>query len=79
MYNLSSKDINRIIVACKHYAFEETGSEWMHDEYIKIIKKLCTCLEQNFDQETPKPIECFIDRETSQSNVIEWTKIDNFS
>jgi len=60
MYNLSSKDVNRIIVACKHYAYEETGSEWMHDEYIHIIEKLCTYLDQNFDAETSKPLECYI-------------------
>jgi len=60
MYNLSSKDVNRIITACKHYAYNETGSEWMHDEYINIIEKLCTYLEQNFDDETPKPLECYI-------------------
>ena len=60
MYNLSSKDVNRIITACKHYAYYETGSEWMHDEYIGIIEKLCTYLEQNFDDETQKPLECYI-------------------
>lgn len=60
MYNLSSKDVNRIIVACKHYAYEEAGSEWMHDEYIRIINKLCTYLDQNFDVDTKKPLECYI-------------------
>ena len=60
MDNLSSKDVNRIITACKHYAYHETGSEWMHDEYIGIIEKLCTYLEQNFDDETQKPLECYI-------------------
>ena len=60
MYNLSSKDVNRIITACKHYAYHETGSEWMHDEYIGIIEKLCTYLEQNFDDKTEKPLECYI-------------------
>ena len=60
MYKLSSKDVSRIIVACKHYAYEETGSEWMHDEYISIIEKLCSYLDQNFDSETSKPLECYI-------------------
>ena len=60
MYNLTSKDINRIIVACKHYAVYETGSEWMHDEYRNLIEKLCIYLEQNFDDEVAKPLECYI-------------------
>ena len=60
MYKLSSKDVNRIIVACKHYAYEEAGSEWMHDEYMNIISKLCSYLDQNFDNETHKPLECYI-------------------
>ena len=60
MYNLSSKDVNRIIVACKHYANYETGSEWMYDEYYAIIKKLCTYLDQNFDKDVPQPLECYI-------------------
>ena len=64
MYNLPSRDINRIIVACKHYAYEVTGSEWMHDEYISIIEKLCTYLDQNFDDETQKPLECYINHDS---------------
>ena len=60
MYSLSSRDVNRIITACKHYAYHETGSDWMHDEYIKIINKLCVYLDQNFDAETQKPLECYI-------------------
>ena len=64
MYRLSEKDINRIIVACKHYAYHETGSDWMHDEYMKIVGKLCDYLDQNFDNETSKPLECFIPNET---------------
>jgi len=64
MYNLSSKDVNRIIVACKHYAYNETGSEWMHDEYIRIIEKLCTYIDQNFDKDTKKPLECYINHDS---------------
>ena len=67
MYKLSSKDINRIIVACKHYANYETGSEWMHDEYMGIINRLCKYLDQNFD-EVDKPLECYIPNETYNSN-----------
>ena len=63
MYKLSSKDVNRIIVACKHYAYNETGSEWMHDEYMGIIGRLCEYLDQNFDNDTKKPLECYIPTE----------------
>jgi hypothetical protein len=63
MYRLSSKDINRIIVACKHYATYETGSEWMYDEYMNIVKKLCQYIDQNFDDDTHKPLECYINND----------------
>lgn len=69
MYKLSSKDINRVIVACKHYAVCETGSEWMHDEYMSIVNKLCQYLDQNFDNETHKPLECYIPNETHNNNT----------
>ena len=59
MYNLSSKDVNRIITACKDYA-TNTGSEWMYDEYQTIIKKLCIYLDQNFDSNVDQPTECSI-------------------
>jgi len=65
MYKLSSKDVNRIIVACKHYATYETGSEWMHDEYMGIVNRLCKYIDQNFDNETSKPLECYIPNETT--------------
>ena len=65
MYKQSSKDINRIIFACKHYANYETGSEWMHDEYIGIVNKLCKYIDQNFDDDTQKPLECYISNETT--------------
>lgn len=60
MYNISSTDVNRIIVACKHYAYDVTGSEWMHDEYVEIIQKLCTYLDQNYDDSVESPAECSI-------------------
>jgi hypothetical protein len=66
MYNLSSKDVNRIIVACKHYA-SDTGSEWMYDEYHTIINKLCTYLDQNFDNDVPQPLECYINNGKERS------------
>ena len=42
------------------YAYEEAGSEWMHDEYMHIVNKLCSYLDQNFDNDTKKPLECYI-------------------
>jgi len=63
MYKLTSKDVSRIIVACKHYA-HQTGSEWMHDEYMGIVGRLCEYLDQNFDDEVAKPLACYIQDET---------------
>ena len=48
MYKISFNDINRAILACKHYA-NQSGSEWMYDEYMNVAEKLQLYLEQNFE------------------------------
>lgn len=58
MYKLSETDVRRIITACEKYA-NDTGSEWMHDQYIHLVKKLCQYLDQNYN-ELDSPIACKI-------------------
>lgn len=66
MYKLSEIDVRRIITACEKYA-HDTGSEWMHDEYITLTKKLCQYLEQNFDHLDKPPVCKIYDK--SDKNV----------
>ena len=40
-------DIHRLVTACKVYQ-DQTGSEYMWDEYERIIEKLRTLCEQGY-------------------------------
>jgi hypothetical protein len=51
MYLLNANDINRLIRACELYK-EETGSEYMVEEYQHLINKLKTYREQNLPHES---------------------------
>jgi hypothetical protein len=51
MYRLSESDINRLIRACELYK-HETGSEFLVEEYQKLINKLKTYSEQNLPHES---------------------------
>ena len=46
MMKLSSADINRLVRACEMYK-EQTGSEYMWEEYERLIKKLRYYEEEN--------------------------------
>lgn len=55
MYSFKETDINRLIEACNLYK-ENTGSEYMWEEYDSLIGKLKTYLEQNFPDGREKNI-----------------------
>ena len=44
---LNERDVARLITACNTYK-EQTGSEYMWDEYERIIEKLRTLCEQGY-------------------------------
>ncbi len=44
---LNEGDVSRIITACKRYQ-DQTGSEYMFEEYENIIHKLETLCEQGY-------------------------------
>jgi hypothetical protein len=46
MMRLNSTDINRLIRACKMYQ-ETTGSDYMYDEYERLMTKLRYYEEEN--------------------------------
>ena len=46
MMKLNSSDINRLIRACEMYK-DQTGSEYMWDEYEHLVKKLRYYQEEN--------------------------------
>ena len=46
MYHLSKLDISRLKRAVSHYR-EQTGSEYMYDQYSDLLNKLDTYEEQN--------------------------------
>jgi len=46
MMKLTSGDINRLIRACEMYK-DQTGSEYMWDEYEHLVKKLRYYQEEN--------------------------------
>jgi len=46
MMKFNSSDITRLIRACRNYQ-EETGSEYMWEEYEKLIDKLTYYEEEN--------------------------------
>ena len=43
-------DIHRLVTACKVYQ-EQTGSEYMWDEYDHLQKRLENYLEQNYEED----------------------------
>jgi hypothetical protein len=46
---LNCTDVNRLVRACELYK-DFTGSEFMWDEYDKLIRKLKTFGDQNFEE-----------------------------
>lgn len=51
MYHLSKKDICRLRRAVAHYR-EQTGSEYMYDEYSELLNTLDIYEEQNLLDES---------------------------
>ena len=47
MYNLNCNDVNRLVRACELYK-DFTGSDFMWEEYDKLVRKLKTYGDQNF-------------------------------
>ena len=50
MMKLNSVDINRLIRACEMYK-DQTGSEYMWDEYEHLVKKLTYYKEENCSED----------------------------
>ena len=64
-YQLTENDICRLITACQCYQ-EKTGSEYMWDEYEKLVHKL-----NNYSEETfPSHLECELHNNRETQNGI---------
>ena len=50
MYRLTEHDLARLVTACKVYK-DQTGSEFMWDEYDHLQKRLTTYMDQNYEEE----------------------------
>jgi hypothetical protein len=51
MYRLTEHDLARLVTACKVYK-DQTGSEFIWDEYNHLEGKLKTFIDQNYEQNT---------------------------
>ena len=49
MYRLSEHDVARLITACSTYK-DQTGSEYMWDEYDHLQKRLEKFMDQNYEE-----------------------------
>ena len=50
MYRLTEHDLARLVTACKVYK-DQTGSEYMWDEYDHLERRLTTFMDQNYEQD----------------------------
>ena len=48
MYRLKEHDLVRLVTACQTYK-DQTGSEYMWEEYDHLQQKLKTFIEQNYE------------------------------
>ena len=48
MYRLTEHDLGRLVTACQRYK-DQTGSEFMWDEYDHLQKRLETYIDQKYE------------------------------